>query len=56
MNLTKQVFSKENMHVAYKAVWRNHGSAGVDGMGLDKLLFHLTRHWDDTKTQLLEGN
>ena len=56
MKLTGQVFSKENMHAAYKAVWRNHGSAGVDGMSLNKLLFHLTRHWDNTKTQLIDGN
>ena len=43
------------MHAAYKAVWKNQGSAGVDGMKLDKLLFHLTKHWEDTKSQLLEG-
>lgn len=55
MKLTEQVFSKENMHAAYKAVWKNHGSSGIDGMGLDKLLFHLTRNWDETKRQLLEG-
>ena len=56
MKLIEQVFSKENMYSAYKSVWRNHGSAGVDGMGLDKLLFHLTRYWDDTKSQLLSGS
>ena len=55
MELIEKVFSKENMHSAYKAVWKNHGSAGVDGMGLDKLIFHLTRNWDVTKKHLLEG-
>ena len=55
MKLTEQVFSKENMHAAYKTVWRNHGSAGVDGMSIDKLLFHLTRNWDEIKKKLQEG-
>lgn len=55
MELLEQVLSKGNMHAAYKAVWKNQGSAGVDGMELDKLLFHLTKHWDDIRTQLLDG-
>lgn len=55
MKLTEQVFSKENMHAAYKSVWKNHGSAGIDGMCLEKLLFHLTRNWNETKQQLLKG-
>ncbi len=55
MDVLEKVLSKRNMHAAYKAVWRNQGSAGIDGMGLDKLMFHLTKHWDTTKTQILEG-
>lgn len=55
MELLKQVFSKENMHLAYRAVWKNQGSAGVDGMELDMLLFHLTKHWDNIKMQLMGG-
>lgn len=43
------------MHLAYKAVWKNQGSAGVDSMELDMLLFHLTKHWDNIKMQLLGG-
>ena len=56
MKLLEQVLSKENMHKAYKAVWKNQGSAGVDGMGLEDLLFHLAKHWEETKTRLLQGN
>lgn len=55
MEQLEQVLSKENMHVAYKAVLKNQGSAGVDCMDIDKLLFYLTKHWDDTKAQLLNG-
>jgi hypothetical protein len=31
MELMKQVFSKENMYAAYKAVWQNQGSAAGSG-------------------------
>lgn len=55
MNLLETVLSKGNMHTAYKAVWSNQGSAGVDGMGLDKLLFHLTRNWLDIKEDIKAG-
>lgn len=55
MEVLEQILSKRNMHTAYKAVWKNHGSAGVDGMGLDKLMFHLVKHWDYTKEQLQQG-
>jgi retron-type reverse transcriptase len=55
MGLLKQALSKEGMHLAYKAVWKNQGPAGVDGMGLDMPLFHLTKHWDNIKMQLMGG-
>lgn len=55
MELMEKVLSKANMHMAYKAVWKNQGCSGVDGMELKDLLFHLTKHWDDIKSDLLSG-
>ena len=55
MDLLEKVVSKENMHAAYKAVWRNQGSSGVDGMELDELLFYLTRNWESIKEIILNG-
>jgi group II intron reverse transcriptase/maturase len=55
MDLLEKVVSKENMHAAYKAVWRNQGSSGIDGMELDKLLFYLTRNWESIKEAVLKG-
>jgi len=55
MNL-ETVLSKRNVHAAYKAVWKNQGSAGVDNMKLEDFLFYLTKHWHDTKELLLKGN
>ena len=43
------------MHNAYKQVFKNKGCAGVDGMGLDKLQFHLNRHWSSIKSAILSG-
>lgn len=55
MELLEKVLSKENMSMAYKAVWRNQGSSGVDGMELKDLLFYLTKYWDGIKVELLSG-
>lgn len=55
MDLLERVLSKGNMHAAYKAVWRNQGSSGVDGMELDELLFYLTRNWGSIKETILKG-
>ena len=56
MELMEQVFSKENMYAAYKAVWQNQGSAGVDGMDLAETRLYLTCYWEDIKISLLSGN
>ena len=56
MELMKQVFSKENIYAAYKAVWQNQGSAGVDGKDLAATRFYLTRYWEGVKISLLSGN
>jgi len=55
MELMEKVLSKENMQMAYKAVWQNQGGSGVDGMELKDLLFYFTKHWDKVKARLLSG-
>jgi retron-type reverse transcriptase len=40
--MIKQVINRRNMHLAYKQVLANKGSAGVDGMGVRELKQHLS--------------
>lgn len=42
-----------NMGRAYRQVVGNKGSAGVDGMTVEKLLDHLRTNWEQTKSALL---
>ena len=50
------VVSRENMLLALRAVERNHGAAGVDGMTTGQLRGHLRQHWEQLKAQLLAGS
>lgn len=49
------VVSRENMLLALRAVERNRGAAGVDGMTTGQLRRHLRQHWEQIKAQLLAG-
>ena len=49
------VVSRENMLLALRAVERNQGAAGVDGMTTGQLRGHLRQHWEQIKEQLLAG-
>jgi RNA-directed DNA polymerase len=50
------VVSRENMLLALRAVERNQGAAGVDGMTTGQLRGHLRQHWEQLKAQLLAGS
>lgn len=50
------VVSRENMLLALRAVERNQGAAGVDGMATGQLRGHLRQHWEQIKEQLLAGS
>jgi RNA-directed DNA polymerase len=50
------VVSRENMLRALRAVERNQGAAGVDGMTTGQLRGHLRQHWEQLKAQLLAGS
>lgn len=50
------VFERENMKKALKRVMSNKGSAGADGMTVEKLPYYLQEHWPQIRTKLLEGS
>ena len=49
------VVSRENMLPALRAVERNQGAAGVDGMTTGQLRGYLRQQWGQIKGQLLAG-
>jgi hypothetical protein len=49
------VVARENMLRALRAVERNAGAAGVDGMITEALRGYLRAQWEPLKRQLLEG-
>ena len=49
------VVARENMLRALRAVERNAGAAGVDGMTTEELRGYLRAQWEQLKRQLLEG-
>ena len=53
--LMKEVVRRENVKAAYERVVRNRGAAGVDGVTVDDLLGHCQAHWEEIRSQLLEG-
>ena len=51
----EQVVSREKVVVALRAVQRNAGAAGIDGMTVKQLESHLRRHWESVRAKLLAG-
>ena len=43
------------MHLAYRQVVRNKGSAGVDGMGVNELKQHISTHREAIVTSIIKG-
>jgi retron-type reverse transcriptase len=54
-NLMEAVVGPENATRAWKAVKRNQGAPGIDGMTTEQLRDHIRRHWATIRTKLLEG-
>jgi RNA-directed DNA polymerase len=40
-----QVVDRENMIRAWKRVWANKGSPGIDGVSVEELTGYLREHW-----------
>lgn len=53
--LMEQVVSQENATAAWRAVRRNHGAPGIDGMTTEQLTEHIRKHWGSLRTKLLAG-
>lgn len=53
--LMEEAVSPENWHAAWKAVVRNAGAAGIDGMRCEELVEQLQRHGDSIREKLLAG-
>lgn len=53
--LMERVLDRANLFSALKRVTQNKGSAGIDGMGLDKLPEYLKQHWPRIRQELLNG-
>lgn len=53
--LMEEVCEQENLKKALQRVKSNRGSAGIDGMTVEKLPGYLVEHWPAIRDQLLEG-
>jgi group II intron reverse transcriptase/maturase len=51
----EQIVRPENATAAWKAVKRNHGAPGIDGMRVEQLRDHVREHWGTIRAKLLEG-
>ena len=50
------VVARDNMKLALRAVEKNRGAGGVDGMTTEQLRDHLRQYWELIKGQLLAGS
>src|ERR1700686_5883211 len=53
--IMEEVCERRNLKEALRKVRSNKGSAGVDGMTVDKLGDYLKQHWPVIREQLLNG-
>ena len=51
----EQIVNQENATVAWQAVKRNQGAAGIDGMTTGELRDHIQAHWESIRRKLLAG-
>ena len=52
MELLEKVLDDKNLYVAYKQVYKNKGTSGVDGKTVDELGFYLYEHKEEIKEQI----
>ena len=53
--MIEQVISRRNMHLAYKQVFANKGSAGVDGMQVSELKPHIGKEREAIVLRIIKG-
>jgi group II intron reverse transcriptase/maturase len=54
-HLIEQMVERGNLLEALHRVRRNKGSAGVDGMKVEELMWYLRKHWGRLREELLSG-
>jgi group II intron reverse transcriptase/maturase len=53
--MIEQVINRRNMHLAYRQVVRNKGSAGVDGMGVNELKQYINKDREAIVLSIING-
>jgi RNA-directed DNA polymerase len=51
----EEILSGENLRRAYRAVKRNRGEPGVDGITVEQIADHLRQHWPTIREKLYAG-
>ena len=54
--MIEQVINRRNMHLAYKQVLANKGSAGVDGMQVSELKAHISKQREAIVLSIIKGS
>jgi RNA-directed DNA polymerase len=54
-DLMEHVVRQDNATAAWRAVKRNGGAPGIDGMTTEQLRDHVRKHWESIQAKLLEG-
>jgi group II intron reverse transcriptase/maturase len=54
-DLMERVVSRENATAAWRAVKRNAGAPGIDGMTTQELRDHVQKHWESIRAKLVHG-
>jgi group II intron reverse transcriptase/maturase len=52
----EEILEGENLRRAYRAVKRNRGKPGVDGITVDEIAAHLRQHWPTIREKLYAGD
>jgi len=53
--MMEEILERENLKAALKAVLKNKGAPGIDGMTVESLTGYLKENWTRIRSQLLEG-
>lgn len=52
VELLEEILNNQNMNQAYKRVYRNKGTSGIDGVTVEDLKVHLREHKDELRDQI----
>ena len=56
MELLEKVLDDKNLFKAYKQVYKNKGTSGVDGVTVDELGYYMFKHKEKIKEQIRTVN